>query len=207
MPLPKPAGHIGWVPDENPTKAQEPTLAKKALGFVADERPPFSFHNWLWARIHNWLVYFESITDEIYAAQLEFDAIVGADPGASHATLQDAIDDASAGWKILILDSANVAARITVDKSDIELVFKPGVTYTKTGDTVGLEYTGARVKVRGGRFVGWTVGGDIVHKYLAGADYCHLMESYFGVGTDTDVDDAAVAAGKKPIVANTIVEI
>lgn len=207
MALPKPAGHIDWVPDENPTKAQEPTAPKKALGFVGDERPDFKHHNWLWARIHNWLVYFESITDESAAMLLEFDALVGSTPGCTHATLQDAIDDASAGWKILVTESASVASRITVNIADIEIVFKPGVNYTKTGDTVCLEYSTARVKVRGGRFVGYTAGGDIVHRYLLGADYCHLLESYFVVGTDSDYDDSAVAAGKKPVVANTVVEV
>lgn len=204
---PKPAGHIDWVPDENPAKAQEPTAPKKALGFIADERPSPLHHNWLWARIHNWLVYLEDITDENTAAMKEFDAVVGTTPGCTHATLAAAIAAAAAGWKILVTESANIAARVVINKADIEILFKPGVVYTKTGDTVCFEYSTARVKVRGGRFVGYTVGGDIVHRYLLGADYCHLLESVFAVGTDTDYDDAAVAAGKKPVVANTIVEV
>jgi plastocyanin len=195
------------VPDENPAKALEPVPAKKALGFVADERPSPLHHNWLWARIHNWLVYFEDVTDELVASSLEFNAIVGSAPGCTHATLAAAVAAAAPGWKILVTESANIAARVALNVADIEILFKPGVVYTKTGDTVCFEYTSARIKVRGGRFVGYTVAGNIVHRYMAGADYCHLLESIFAVGTDTDVDDAAVAAGKKPIVANTIVEV
>jgi hypothetical protein len=203
----KPAGHIGWVPDENAAKAVEPILAKKTLGFVGDERPDFKHHNWLWARIHNWLVYLEAITDQNTAALKDFDAIVGSTAGCTHATLAAAIAAASSGWKILVTESASIATRITVNKADIEITFKPGVVYTKTGDTVCMEYSTARVKVRGGRFVGYSTSGDIVHRYLLGADYCHLLESIFGTGTDTDYDDSAVTAGKKPIVANTIAEV
>jgi plastocyanin len=195
------------VPDENPAKALEPVPAKKALGFVPDERPSPLHHNWLWARIDGWLKYFESASDELLAQALEFNAIVGSAPGCTHATLAAAIAAAAPGWKILVTESANIAARVALNVADIEILFKPGVVYTKTGDTVCFEYTSARIKVRGGRFVGYTVAGNIVHRYMAGADYCHLLESIFAVGTDTDVDDAAVAAGKKPIVANTIVEV
>lgn len=207
MALPKPAGHIGWVPDENPTKAIEPNGAKKTLGFVGDERPDFKHHNWLWARIGNWLEYLESITDDNTAALVEFNATVGSAPGCTHPDLQSAIDDASPGWKILVTESANVSTRIALSMNDIEVIFKPGVVYTKTGDTVCLEYSSARIKVRGGRFVGYTTGGDIVHRFMSGADYCHLLESVFGASTDTDYDDSGVTAGKKPIVANTIMEI
>lgn len=207
MALPKPAGHIGWVPDENPAKAQEPSPPKKALGFVPTEKPSPFHHNWLWARIHNWLVYFESITDENTAAQKEFNAIVGSTPGCTHATLQAAITAAASGWKILVTESASISTRITVNKADIEILFKPGVVYTKTGDTVCMEYSTARVKVRGGRFLGYTAGGNIVHRYLSGADYCHLLESVFAVSTDSEYDDSGVTAGKKPVVANTITEV
>lgn len=205
--LPKPAGHIDWVPDENPAKALEPVPAKKALGFVADERPSPLHHNWIWARIGNWQKYFESATDNLIATNLHFNAVVGTTPGCTHATLALAIAAAAAGWKILVVESANIAARVVINKADIEILFKPGVVYTKTGDTVCFEYSTARVKVRGGRFLGYTVAGNIVHRFLAGADYCHVLESIFAVGTDTDIDDAAVAAGKKPVVANTIVEV
>lgn len=207
MALPKPAGHINWVPDEDPLKAQEPSPAKKALGFVPTERPSPFQHNWLWARIDGWLKYLESISDESAAALKEFNAVVGTSDGCTHDTLADAIADAAPGWKILVTESANIAARVALNIADIEILFKPGVVYTKTGDTVCFEYSSARIKVRGGRFVGYTTSGDIVHKYLSGADYCHLLESIFAVSTDTDYDDSAVTVGKKPVVANTIVEV
>lgn len=207
MPIAKPAGHIEWVEDENPTKAQEPTAPKKALGFVADERPSPLFHNWLWARLGNWQKYFESATDELLAANLNYDAIVGAAAGATHATLQDAIDDAGSGWRILVLDDETVNTRIGVNISDIEIDFKPGVTFTKGSDTVGLEISGARVKIKNGRFVGFTTGGDIALKFVSGGDYGLVFGTGFGVGTDTEVDDAGVTVGKKPVVLGTQTEI
>jgi hypothetical protein len=208
MPIgPKPAGHIDWVPDENPVKAQEPVSPKKALGFVADERPSPLHHNWLWARVGNWLKYLESATDVLIASNLEFDAIVGSAPGCTHATLAAAVAAASAGWKVLVTESANVAARITLNKADMEIMFKPGVVFTKTGDTVCFEYSTARVKVRGGRYVGWTGGSNKVHRLLSGADYCSILENVFGAGTTEEVDDAAVDDDKKPVVANNLSEV
>lgn len=207
MALPKPAGHIGWVPDENPTKAQEPTSPKKALGFIADERPSPLFHNWLWARIGNWLEYFESVTDELDAANLNFDAIVGGAPGCTHATLQDAIDDAGSGWRILVLDNETINTRVGVNISDIEIQFKPGVVFEKGSDTVALEISAARVKISGGRFVDFDQSGDIALKFVSGGDYGQVFGSIFGVATDTEVSDAAVTAGKKPVVLGTHTEI
>lgn len=206
MPIPKPAGHIEWVPDENPAKTLEPTVPKKALGFVADERPSPLAHNWLWARIGNWLEYFESATDELFTSVEAYQAVVGVGPTATHATLQEAINDAAVGWRIFVKDSDTINTRIGINKSDIEIIFKPGVGYIKGTETVGFEISGVRVKIRGGRFVSFNTAGDIVFKYLSGANFCHLLESIFTTGTDSELDDSAVAAGKKPVVLGTITE-
>lgn len=207
MPIPKPTSQIDWVPGEDVGKVTDPGAAKKALGWLLDERPPFTFMNWLFARIGNWQLYFESVTDEVFAKTLEYDAVVGAAAGATHATLQAAITAASSGWKILVLDDETINTRITVNVSDIEIELKKGVTFTKGTDTVCFETSSARVKITGGRFVGFTTGGDIVYKLLAGADYCQIRDSIFVVSTANEFDDSAVTAGKIPDILGTITEV
>lgn len=206
MALPKPAGHISWVPGEDVSKAVEPSSGKKAAGYVVNERPPAEEHNWLFARLGNWQLYFESITDELAAQLINYDAIVGAASGATHADLAAAIADAGPGWRILVLDDETVNTRVGVNISDIEIDCKPGVTFTKGSDTVGIEFSGARVKWRNARFVGFTTGGDIAMRFLSGADYCQVTGTIFAVSTASEVDDSAVTAGKTPY-TQTITEV
>lgn len=205
----KPSEKINWTkgnPDQA-TIAVEPTAQKKEDGFFAGERPSRKMLNWMFKNIYEWFDYFEELTDEVSAKLLDYDAIVGSAPGCTHATLQAAINAASSGWKILVTEDATINARITVTVADIEIVFKPGVEYTKGSETVCMEYSTARTTVKGGRFVGFTGGGDIVHRFLLNADYCSLINPRYGVGTTTDLDDSAVTAGKKPVAIGSQVEI
>lgn len=116
MPIAKPPGHVDWVPDENPTKAQEPIPAKKALGFVADERPSPLFHNWLWARIGNWQKYFESATDELITD------VAGITAGL---TTQNSVQEVPAGD----VDGVNDEFVLSENPADSEslLVFVDGI--------------------------------------------------------------------------------
>ena len=192
----KPSNHIDWT-DGAASKIQAPTAGRQLTGYVAGDRPPAKEHNWIFHFCDLWNKYFEEVTDDIVSQLLNFDAIVGAATGATHATLQDAINAASAGWKILVLDSETINTRISVNVSSLQIVCKPSVVFTKGADTVGLEISGARVKVEGGRFVGFTVGGDIAIKCIAGADYCKFQDQTYALNTDTEIDDSAVDAGKK----------
>lgn len=202
----KPSTHINWT-DGAASKIQAPTAGRQLTGYVAGDRPPAKEHNWLFHYIDLWNKYFETTTDAIVSQLLNYDAIVGADPGATHPTLQDAINAASAGWRILVLDDETINTRISVNVSSVEIDCKPTVTFTKGADTVGIEISGARVKFRGGRFVGFTVGGDKAFNLIAGADYCKLSDQTFTLNTDTEIDDSAVAAGKKPAVYGQHTEV
>lgn len=201
----KPSSHINWT-DGSASYVQAPSAGRQTTGYTPGDRPPAKEHNWIFNLIDQWNKYFETTTDTIVGQLLAYDAVVGAASGATHATLQLAINAASAGWRILVLDSATINTKVSVTKSDIEIQFKPGVVYTKGSDTIALEVTGSRVVIRGGRFVGYTVAGNIAIKLLLGADYCQIRESMFAVSTDTEVSDSAVAAGKKPMI-DTITEV
>jgi len=195
----KPTNHIDWT-DGAAGKIQAPTAGRQLTGYTSGDRPPAKEHNWIFYFVDLWLKYFETVTDTVTLQLLNYDAVVGAAAGATHATLAAAVAAASSGWRILVLDNATINTRVSVNVSGIEIDFKPAVVYTKGADTVSLEISAARVKIKGGRFVGYTVAGNIAVKLLIGADYCQVRESVFAVSTDTEVDDSGVAAGKKPVV-------
>lgn len=46
----KPASKPNWT-DGDAAKVTEPTVGKKLLGWIADERPSFKFMNWLFYNI------------------------------------------------------------------------------------------------------------------------------------------------------------
>lgn len=94
----------------------------------------------------------------------EYDAVVGSvsQAGVTHATLKAALDAASAGWKILVLENETINAGAIPDAAldNIEIVFKPKVTFLKGTATKGLILSGDGCKVRYGRFQDFSTGGD-----------------------------------------------
>jgi len=55
---PKPTKKPSWVPSDNPLYIDEPSAGKKLLGWVAGEKPPFQWMNWLFNVINHWVDYF-----------------------------------------------------------------------------------------------------------------------------------------------------
>lgn len=93
----------------------------------------------------------------------EYDAIVGeigTDQGATHADLKAALDNASDGWKILVLRDEDIDSIPIVTNNSIEIVFKRGVTFTKGTSDTGLQIDGNDCKVVNGRFADFSVSGD-----------------------------------------------
>ena len=195
MTLIKPAGHIDWVPDENVAYVTEPQPAKKVTGWGA-EQPTAKNFNFMFARVGNWQKYFEGITDLL--KQGIFNAAVGV--GGTHATLASALSAASAGWRILVLDNFTIDSTICVNVLGVEIIFAPQVVYTKGSATKGLSITNEKIKIRGGRFAGFSAGGDIAVAFDAGGNYGLIDETCFSVGTTLEVDDSNVTAGKKPYI-------
>lgn len=89
----------------------------------------------------------------------------------------------------------------------MRIEFMPGVTYSKNGATSGIQVAAEGVQIFHGRFTGWTVSGDKAIEFQSGGNYGHVLNTRFGVGTDTEVGFSAVTAGKYPTVLGTISEI
>lgn len=203
----KPSSHLDWaVSNPNPSvNIIEPSSAKKIAAWAADERPPYEFFNWLFFRIDEWLKYFEQTTD---AQDARFDAVIGAGPAATHATLQDAVNDVALGtdlW-VLVEDSDTIDTTIQMTKARWRVEFRPGVVYTKGVATTMLQMDAEGIEIYWGRFVGWTVGGDTVFEQTANCSYGKVVGARFGPGTDTEVDQSAVTAGHEGPVSDTISE-
>lgn len=93
----------------------------------------------------------------------EFDAIVGqigVDQGANFASLKSALDNASDGWKILVLRNEAIAATPVVLNNSVEIVFKKNVTFSKDTASRGLQINGQDCKIVNGRFLGFNVVGE-----------------------------------------------
>lgn len=64
----KPTSKLNWVNDGDPAKISEPTLSKKNQGWLAEEKPPFQWFNWISYITWKWLNYYEEKTDETATA-------------------------------------------------------------------------------------------------------------------------------------------
>lgn len=204
----KPASHLDWaVSNPDPaTNVIEPSAAKKQAAWAANERPPYEFVNWMFFRQDEWNKYFENKTDVIAARA---DVVIGSSGRATHATLQDAVDDVLLGsnlW-VLIEDNYTVNTTIQLSKAGWRIDFMPGVVYSKGSATTGIQMAAEGIDLRWGKFTGWTAGGDKAIEQNASGVYCSVWGSRFGVGTDTEVDQSLVPAGKAGPVSHTITEV
>jgi len=163
------------------TVTQEPTATKKEPGWLVNERPPREFMNWLFWIHGQWIEYLEEVTDEFAAG---WDIVVGSAPGMV-ADLQTAINAASVGDRILVTEGETVDTRILIDKSGIEIYFKPGINFTKGTATKCFEITGDRVLFKNGRIAGgFTIGIDVT----ASASYTRIRDFLYSSIT-TPVQD------------------
>ncbi len=181
---------FSWT-DGAPAKISDPGAAKKLLGWVANERPPFEFFNFTDHVAFEWLQYFESVTDQLIAQALYFDAIVGSAGGATHATLQDAVNDGSLATNVVVLvtESAALASTQVMTKADWEVIFKPGVTYSESGAGTGIQISASGIRIVGGRFADFSGGGERAILIDAGSDFTNIHGSRFSNNTDDVVDN------------------
>ena len=94
---------------------------------------------------------------------VEYDAVVGnvgTDQGATHADLKAALDNASDGWKILVLRDETINTIPVVLNDKVEIIFKRGVTLSKGSAVAGLQIDGNDCKVVNARFLDFDTGGD-----------------------------------------------
>jgi hypothetical protein len=202
MALPKPSSHLNWT-DGNASKVVEPSGAKKLLGWVALERPPFEYMNCLFYTADLWNKYHESVTDETTLARV--DAIVNADGDGTHLTLQDAHDDADvvAGSTILITSDLELDATVEISKPDIEIRMQPGKRIKKGGSAAATNFVGVRLLSTADRVrlhhmaFGSVTGaekfsgaGDAALQIQAGCANAFLFNPVFVTGNTTDLDDS-----------------
>jgi hypothetical protein len=121
----------------------------------------------------------------------EWDAVVGDTSlvGVTHASLKLALDNASDGWKILVLRDETVNATAIVAKNNVEIVFKRGVTMTRGSAVSALQVDGNDCKIVNARFKDYTTGGDKALKVSAGALRTYLEAPRFYNCTATKLDD------------------
>lgn len=147
--LPKPSSHIDWT-DGDVSKVEEPSAAKKLLGWVASERPPFKFFNWLFFTIDEWTKYLESVTD-VTVGQKE--VVVDAGGSGNFTDLQTAHDDASvvAGSTIVIVSDLSIDSTVNITKPDIEIRMARGVRILKGGGAPATNFTGIQINATADR--------------------------------------------------------
>jgi hypothetical protein len=132
-----------------------------------------------------------------------YDAIVGSSAHCSHSSLADALADASivSGMKIRIEGNETISTAVDVAKTNLQLDFMPGVTFSKGGSaTEALKLNADGIRVNGGRFSGFSGGGDRGVRVMSGADYCILIGQRFASCTVDVQEDSGTAT----VLANVI---
>lgn len=186
--MPKPASKPDWTLT-NPTERTEPTPSKKESGWAINERPAREFMNWLFYNITDWIIYLEEVTDGLLGLDAAFDAIVGTD--GTHATINDLMADAGIAnlKRILVTTTQTLTTTQIIDQDDMEFVFKPQAVYSQGAAlAVGIQITGDRVTIDGGRFTDFNGGSDIAIQLTAAAENCSIRNARF-FDCDTEVDD------------------
>ena len=184
-------GHIDWT-DGAVSKITDPGAPKKLLGWEAAERPAFTFMNFLFYVIDQWLKYFEAVTDAFVAQGLSFDAVIA--PTGTHSDFNDLMADGDIAnlKRVLVAAPLTLTSTQVIDQDEMEFIFKPQAIITKgAGATVGIQVTGDRNTFRGGQFKDFSTGGDIAFQLTNTADDNYLDGGLF-TNNDTDVDDQGV---------------
>lgn len=122
-----------------------------------------------------------------------YEAVVGSVTGATHATLTAAIAAVGVGSRILVASGETIDSTIVVNKNNLQIDFKPGVSMAKGTATKGLQITGDGVRLNGGRFSGFSTAGDKAIEVAAGADYAIIRDTRFA-SCDTEINDLNGAA-------------
>lgn len=191
----KPTDRLDWMPgDVTPTTIIEPVTEKKVLGWAPREKPSYQFFNWAFQLIDVWQKFFEKTSSQ-------YDVTVGAGSDCTHATLAAAIADGAVGTNIRVLLRDNIAGgalAISLTKAGWKIYARPGVTLAKGSATTGISAAAANIEINGLRFTGFTVSGDKAIAFTSAGDYGRVLNCNFLLA-DTEVDDTAVTAGKKPI--------
>lgn len=142
-----------------------------------------------------------AITDKRVKFSLcDHEAVVGTDSMATHATLAEAITDVLAGSRILVTDNEVINTPIDINKNNIQIEFKPGVTFSKGSAAHALKINADGIRINGGRFSGFSGGGEAGIQIEAGADFAICVGQRFLNCTNDFIDNSNNAT----ILANVI---
>jgi hypothetical protein len=120
----------------------------------------------------------------------EYDAVVGDtnQAGVNYGDLKSALDNASDGWKILVIQDESIDTVPVVNNNNIEIVFKRGVTLSKGTSTKGLSIAGEDCRVINARLSGFSTVSDVGIEVLGTAKRCYLDAPRF-LNCDTNIND------------------
>lgn len=123
----------------------------------------------------------------------EYDAIVGdiSQVGVTHENLKSALDNATDGWKILVLKSESVDSIPEVVNDNIEIVFKRGATINRGTSVNGLKVSGEDCRIVNARFSGFNTAGDSAVLISATAKRT-VFESPRFLNCETNITDNGV---------------
>jgi hypothetical protein len=131
--------------------------------------------------------HFNAAFADIDAFKLVYKAVVGSVAGCTHATLSAALADSAvvAGSRILVTSSETVnTSAITISKANLLIEFMPAISFTAGTSTGGLTISAAGVRIKGGRFSGFTNAITISSTY----NYCFVTECRFASCTNQVVE-------------------
>lgn len=203
----KPASKPNWTytnPDF-PTVTIEPTVQKKINGWLADERPPHEFFNWLFFNISEWIDYLDIQTEAISSQLGLFDAVVGA--GGTHADINAVMADpqtiAGVIKNVFVISSIAVAVTQVIDQPGMSFTFHPRATVLKDGATIGITIDAPKVRIKAGRFLNFSAVGNKAINMTANAVNCFITENIF-MNCATMIDDALA---NNNVISNNIEEV
>jgi hypothetical protein len=197
----KPTFYLDWT-DGSASKVEEPTAAKKLLGYVANERPSFKHHNWIFWATDQWIKYFEDVTDTLLLSRKPWDAMVSA-TGGTHTTLQAAINAVTPYSRIIVFGQHQISTTIIVNKP-VLIYFHPSASLENNGAGTGVQVSSVDVSFNFGVFKNFTTAISIT----AGSHRCRILNCYFS-GNTTNVSVAGgvqdtLKLGNIPFSENTI---
>lgn len=123
-----------------------------------------------------------------------YDAIVGdmSINGVTHASLQDAVIAASAGWKILVTKSESIDSTININLDNIEVEFRRGASFSLGSAATAFNVSGNDFYLSKARFVGFTTAAINIS---AAANRTVLRDTRYNGNTD-NVLDAGTATSR-----------
>jgi hypothetical protein len=120
----------------------------------------------------------------------EYDKVVGDSSliGVTHSSLKLALDNASDGEKILVLQDESIDTTPVVSNNNIEIVFKRGVTLSRGTTSNGLQIDGNDCRIINARFSSFSTVGD--KAIIVNGERAYLDAPRF-LNCDTEVEDNA----------------